>query len=83
MSFNSNKSMATGALYSGIIIMIIGMIIAPIGIIDRSVLYGTGQLFILCATLAGCGETISKIMDLMNQNQNKRTTRKKEVTHES
>ena len=83
MSFNSNKSMATGALYSGVIILLLGMIIAPMGIIDTSVLYATGQLFILCATLAGCGETISKIMDLMNQSQNKRTTRKKEVTHES
>ena len=75
--------MATGALYSGVIILLLGMIIAPMGIIDTSVLYATGQLFILCATLAGCGETISKIMDLMNQSQNKRTTRKKEVTHES
>lgn len=58
--------MAVAALYSGVIIMVAGMIIAPMGIIDNSVLYGTGQLFILCATLAGCGEAISKIMSILH-----------------
>ena len=68
--------MAVGALYSGVVIMIAGMIIAPMGIIDSSVLYGTGQLFILCATLAGCGEVIAKVMELMHPElKNKQTTK--------
>ena len=69
--------MAVAALYAGVSIMAAGMIIAPMGIIDNSVLYGTGQLFILCATLAGCGEAINKIMYLLHPDKNIKEEEKK------
>lgn len=63
----NNRTMAAFSLIAGIILMFAGMIIAPMGIIHESVLYGTGQLFILCATLAGCSEAISKVMALLDE----------------
>lgn len=62
-----NKHLAEWALFSGIVIGTAGMIIAPMGIIDSSVLYMTGQLFILCATLCGFGEVTGKFIDLINE----------------
>lgn len=77
MNLSSNRSMALTALYAGVIIMAAGMIIAPMGIIDSSVLYGTGQLFILCATLAGCGEAIGKILSILHPERNIKEEEKK------
>ena len=47
---------------------IAGTIIAPMGIIDSSMLYLIAQLLIFAATLLGFGTTISKVTDLINQN---------------
>ena len=47
---------------------IAGTIIAPMGIIDSSMLYLIAQLLIFAATLLGFGTTISKVTDLINKN---------------
>lgn len=60
------NTMAFIALIAGIFVGVAGMIIAPMGIIDSSVLYFTAQLLIFAATLVGCGEVIMRVLDIWN-----------------
>jgi len=45
---------------------IAGTWIAPLGIIDSSMLYLIAQLLIFAATLLGFGEVVSKFADMIN-----------------
>ena len=76
MNPNSNKSMSLWALISGVILLFTGLFVAPTGVIDSSVLIGAGQLLILCATLAGCGEVVEKCIDLINDLRSMRAQQK-------
>ena len=44
-----------------------GTVIAPMGIIDSSMLYLIAQLLIYSATAMGFGEVISKIVDIVTE----------------
>lgn len=62
-----NKSFAGIALIAAIILMFWGTYLPPTGIIDSSVLYGTGQLLLFAATMAGNDRTARKIINAVNE----------------
>lgn len=45
---------------------IAGTVIAPLGVIDSSMLYLIAQLLIFAATMLGFGQTVQKMTNLVN-----------------
>lgn len=72
MKLNNRDILAYITTISAVGFGIAGTWIAPLGIIDASMLYLIAQLLIFAATLLGFGRTINKVTDLINQQKQKK-----------
>ena len=59
--FSKPKSISTAVLIFGIILIIAGFCVPPVGVIDGSVLTGLGEIFAFAASIDGLNYLTAKI----------------------
>ena len=67
--FSKPKSISTCVLVFGIILIIAGFCVPPVGVIDGSVLTGLGEIFAFAASIDGLNYLTAKIPQQLQPKQ--------------
>ena len=76
--FSKPKSISTAVLIFGIILIIAGFCVPPVGVIDGSVLTGLGEIFAFAASIDGLSYLTAKIPQQLQPQQEEKEEEVKE-----